>query len=726
MICNSVGAVWIYPDADIIVGDFTLNTITAQNFTYVEIGTNYTNLSWDGTTYHNITYVTNVSSNESIIQRSTGHGLSQTTNISFDLYASSDYAVSVSLKVLTATGVTDVSATPTIYQSNATHRRCYYSYNPSDTIPDAGLGEFDVNISATVTNATLTYTGYNLTEDLFQVFLVEPPYNGSSIYNTTLNSVNLTWDNGNNSEYTIVVQNNNSYPTSPSDGWVRSNASSFTTFNNSSVFTERYYTIYNYNSTYNAYSSGLDIPWGALGLSCFNESSGLAITFDIEISNSDGSTTYVASGLTNIHYVDLNDIPYGDNTIFYVTNDDYKLSSYIEDISPNSFLNYSFFLAPLWTAQDNNDTPPDEQILKAHSDTAAVTNPAVDVNISLDHTPEEITAVYVYNTSFGGWVPIAEDYYNYDSSTDNVTINASVLDVNSSLVRVDYTSYESREVLETEVYLLAVIDTIGARLPKAKIIILRYMDTTGQYEEMSSMLTDGNGEATVYLIPDIHYKVNVSKDGYITEISDYIPTLAVRTKTFRLSLEEVDTNRTNWMHYIDMTAAMSELGVMSISYTDSLSNTTSVNVTVYQWNGSAYSAVQYYNSSSNSFTNTTTVNSSYGYKVVFSVSHGDFDDFSHTITINRHFSTSIGDLNDMFTNILGSNPFGWVNFFAIFVLLACLLAFGEAGAGISLLGAGFIFLFFNILIVGFIASTTIPILFIVLGMLVEWKHARKG
>jgi hypothetical protein len=725
MICNSVGAVWIHPDVDILVENFTLNTITSQNFTYVEIGDTYTNLSWDGTVYHNITFVSNVNSSESVIQRSTGTSLNQVTNLSFDLYAPSNYSVSVLLKVLTATGVTDASVVPTCYHSNATHRQYHYDYNPSNTIPDAGLGLFDVNISATVTNATLTYTGYNLTEDLFRVLLVEPPYNGTSFYNTTLNGVNLTWQNGNNSEYTIVVQNNNSYPASHSDGWVRSNSTSFTTFNDSSVLSTRYYTVFNYNTTYNVYSTGLNIPWGALGLSCFNESSGLAIGFDIEISNSDGSDTYIASDLSNIHYIDLNDIPYGDDTIFFVTNSSYKLSSYTKDLTLNNFLNYSFFLAPIWTSQDDNETTPEEETLMAHSDTAAVTDPTVDVEVNLDHTPEEITAVYVYNTSISGWVPIAEDHYSYDSGTNNVTINASVLDINSSLVRVDYTSYESRGSTETEVYLLAVIDTIGARLSGAKIIILRYIDTTGQYEEVRSSLTDGNGEATFYLIPDIHYKVNVSKDGYTTAISDYIPTLAVRTKTFRLSLEEVDTDRTNWLHYIDMSATMSELGILSISYTDSLSNTTSVNVTVYLWDGSTYSAVYYYNSSS-SFTTSTTVNTTYGYKVVFNVSHGDFDDFSHTIMINRHFSTSVDDLNDMFAYILGSNPFGWVNFIAIFIMLACMLTFGEAGAGISLLGTGFVFLFLNILIVGFIASTTIPILFIVLGMLVEWKHARKG
>jgi hypothetical protein len=485
-----------------------------------------------------------------------------------------------------------------------------------------------------------------------------------------------------------------------------------------------------YNSTTGLYSVYADSNWSATWINVYNESNpSQALTdWDIEISSQDGSEVYTSIDNNNSLIINLSDLPTGNNVAFIISASGYKQRSYYYDVDVDEAISFDAYLPPVWTSQDDDDTPPDEQTLMSHSDTAAVTDPSVDVNVTLDHIPEEITAVYVYNSSiYGGWVPIAEDYYSYNSSTNNVTIDASVLDVNSSLVRVDYTSYESRGATETEVYLLTVVNTIGTRLTDVKISVLRYMNTTGKYEEVGSVLTDGNGEATMYLIPDVHYKVNVSKDGYITAISDYIPTLAVRTKTFQMVLEDVDTDKTNWINYVAMSATMSELGIMSISYTDSLSNTTSVNVTVYLWNGSAYnSTVYYYNSSSSSFTTSTTVNNSYGYKVVFNISHGDFDDFSHTIMINRHFSTSMDDLNDMFESVLGINPFGWVNFLALIVLLACLLAFGEAGAGISLLGAGFVFLFLNILIVGFIASTIIPILFIVLGMLVEWKHARKG
>ena len=116
----------------------------------------------------------------------------------------------------------------------------------------------------------------------------------------------------------------------------------------------------------------------------------------------------------------------------------------------------------------------------------------------------------------------------------------------------------------------------------------------------------------------------------------------------------------------------------------------------------------------------------FGYRVVFNVSHDTFGDFMHTIMLNYQ-NGSVADaetLDEMFSSILGDNPFGWINFIAIFVMLVGLFAFGEQGAGISLIGTGMIFLFLNVLIVGFVVSTMVPILFVILGFLVEWGHHR--
>jgi hypothetical protein len=109
------------------------------------------------------------------------------------------------------------------------------------------------------------------------------------------------------------------------------------------------------------------------------------------------------------------------------------------------------------------------------------------------------------------------------------------------------------------------------------------------------------------------------------------------------------------------------------------------------------------------------------------VVHESLGSNTFSILLNRK-NLSVADadnLNSMLESILGDNPFGWINFIAVFIMLAGLFAFGEAGAGISLLGTGFTFLFLNVLITGFVVTTMIPILFVILGLLVTWMNMRR-
>jgi len=704
MVCNSVGAVWFYAGTNIsIVGNMTLDVVTDQNFTYVEIGDTYTNLSWDGITYHNLTFVSNVSSNESVIQRSTGFGLSQSANISFDLYAPSDYAISVSLNILTSVGVTDISATPTVYQSNATHRRCYYSYNPSDTIPDAGLGWFDVNISATVTNATLTYSGYNLTDDLFYVFLVESAYNGSSVYNTTLNSVNLTWLNGNNSEYTIVVQNNDSYPTSPSDGWERSNSSSFTTFNDSSVFSTRYYTIFNYNSTYGAYSNGLDIPWGALGLSCFNESNpSQAIGFDIEITNSDASITYTTSDLTNIHYIDLNDIPFGTNTIFVVSNSSYRQRIYYYDLVLNNFYNYTFYLPPI-TTEGNEESG--EGTLRTYTDVKSVTNSSNDITITLTHTLEEMIGVYVYNTSgsYPEWVSVPND--NYTISGNDVIINQSVLDDNTTMVKVDYWYMDYDNEVETQLYYIQVNNEYDQPVEDVRVDIRRYINTTDTYLNVSVLITDGSGYVSLYLIPNEHYMLFLTKTGYQDETAHFFPDPEFYGIYYpfpaKISRTTDDTEFYTFWDIIKFNATMYDNNTIKVMFYDTLDETTNIQFYTYD----VFNFTESLNSTNTTSDNifsfwVTGINTSREHRIVLHLNHTTLGYVIQSIVLEPIYDGPVYNkslINIKVTNVFGNFRFNFVHMFFMYVpALICLVIFRKENPGIGIISSGLLIGFIGI------------------------------
>lgn len=181
---------------------------------------------------------------------------------------------------------------------------------------------------------------------------VNPPYNGNSSYLHP--HVNLTWTRGNHSNRDIVVQNNASYPASPTDGWIRQNDT--TTFFNESITYSTYFTVWSYNNTAKLYSAtGLNIPWGALGMQCYDETNNTALTFDVLVTNEDLDTLYLQD-LTNIYYLNLNDIPYGDNTIFYVSSDNHESRTYYYDLEVNNFYNLTFYL-PLAIPSGGTEDP---------------------------------------------------------------------------------------------------------------------------------------------------------------------------------------------------------------------------------------------------------------------------------------------------------------------------------------------------------------------------------
>lgn len=806
---NSASAVWIYPDADIIVEDFTLNTVTAQNFTYVEIGTTYTNLSWDGATYHNITYVTNVSSNLSFIQMDVDTG-----TLSFDVYCPSGWSITnPSMKVLNAndvvestltsftittinsthkhysttyspTGIatvdmgyfdvnisltasnttliytgykisnnlfytydkapvnhpptnittsrniielngvcglgnytTDIrcdiyaptgwvissaSMSPTTNNSkadtvassyssstiNSTHRHLIFTYNPSNSLNTIDMGDFDVNISISASNSTHVYTNYTTSADLFEVYNLSSVGNITSSYNSTHDSINMSWNsviyntttfrpnaagtatentmfgdsanylcidestpdedstyiyNDNHVvdkkdsynipdhttetgiiekvtvfiryrdttitaaggcypiirtggsyfydamfhsniyatssetwttnpdtsvawtwsnidsleigawvfppmppeaeetrvtqvyavvewyEYTeaiadeidsfVVVRSNTSQPVCPTDGYeVQNNTDVY--YNVSRTFTEAYFTVFTYNSTTRSYGTGVPMLWGGIQLQCFNESNpSQAINFDIEITNSDASKVYTASDVSNGQVISFDDIPYGDDTIFVISNSSYRQRIFYYNLVINHFYNYTFYLPPIATEGGEDG----EGTLRTYTDVKSVITPSDDLTITLTHTLEEMIGVYVYNTSgtYPDWVSVPND--NYTISGNDVIINQSVLDDNTTMVKVDYWYMDYDNEVETQLYYIQVINEYDQPVKDATVNIKKYINTTDTYLPVSVLLTDGNGYVSLYLIPDEHYKIFVTKTGYDDEISDFFP-----------------------------------------------------------------------------------------------------------------------------------------------------------------------------------------------------------
>jgi len=300
-------------------------------------------------------------------------------------------------------------------------------------------------------------------------------------------------------------------------------------------------------------------------------------------------------------------------------------------------------------------------------------------------------------------------------------VNESVLDVNSSVVRASY--YCNVEVLD---YILHVQDEVGEPINQALINITRVIN--GSLYTMTTLRTDGNGDVTVYLIPDQHYKIKITKTGYETEYADYTPTSNVRTKTYQLSLESIDIiDEYSFDEEISLTASMNSSGYINISYTDSLSNTTTLNLTLYENNTDT--GVYWYNTTSNSFTtNTSALSINVSYQLYAVLDHVNFGNVTLFIYIPGYDMdyrdiTNASRFDELF-EILGSNPFGWHNFIGFMVLLGCVFSFGKRNTGLALMLSGGVFLFLEFIVGISLIGSTLGILLLVLGFLSQWRNVR--
>ena len=314
----------------------------------------------------------------------------------------------------------------------------------------------------------------------------DPPYNASINY-IAGGYINITWNRGNFSDEDVIVRKSSGYPATWDDGTVldRTNNSTGTPpdllyyYNESGIDQAWYYSIFSYNMTNSSYSNPCYVPqYSALGLNCFNESNpSQAINFNILISDKNGTNTFYATDLSNTYWIDVASIPYGEDTVFVVTNSSYKQRTYYYDIDLGNFYNYSFYLPPLETNDGSGGGGGgDTGTLRPFTNVVSVTNPALDATITLSHPLEsiievsryeimydqqtktdsqsvsnpsvnvtipltkelhELIGVYIFNSSlYGGWITVPDDKYSLNET--ECEIDDSVMDDNTTIARIDY------------------------------------------------------------------------------------------------------------------------------------------------------------------------------------------------------------------------------------------------------------------------------------------------
>ena len=345
-IVNSVGAVTIDETLLMLANDFTLHTKSEQTYTFIgSDGLTYWNLTEGG----NITFVNSCTSSRSLIERDGHYNIGNyTTTITTSIYSPSTWVptwVYIRFKDATGNLALNGNKTLTTYTQVGVNKIYAYQYDPDNSIPEAKLGLFDVDVYVHAENNTLIYYGNASYNNIFTVYHLDEPYNGSSDWDDGTQTVNLTWDTGNYSDTDVVIRKNGtSFPTTPSDGYIVQNNT--LNFFNETADSNRAYSVFSWNQTTRSWSEPLNIGWGAIMIwNVYNESNPFqSIWYNLEVSNAAGTDVYTKYNQHGPLLLDYNDIPFGYGTIFIVSNTSYRDRRQVHDIIANGFYNYSFGL----------------------------------------------------------------------------------------------------------------------------------------------------------------------------------------------------------------------------------------------------------------------------------------------------------------------------------------------------------------------------------------------
>jgi len=484
-------------------------------------------------------------------------------------------------------------------------------------------------------------------------------------------SIKIDWTKGTDADRTVVIYKAGSYPTSVTDGTVVYNDTG-STYTHNSYTSNYHYKLYSYESTDKTYSSGSEVYLGSLTVQVFDESDGGAITgWDILITPTDGQDPYQSDNNDNPTVLDVDEVPNGDNVYIYINKTGYRSQIYVMDL------------------------------------------------------PEQ---------------------------THNI-LNAYLCSTGTS-----------------NLYLIQVENEVGTSIEGAKVNFKRYINDTTNYGNTTIHLTDGAGQCTPYLVPNVLYLVNITKDGYANETTTMIPDPdyygLYYPKTFTLYFEDippspgdvepadviftgeysynVDVGVILWFNYTDASDSTIDSDIYVYGY--NITNGTSWTVDPGRWVNSqsgedddeysielrfimsrigwwnnSYIAVLHYNSSLYGHqTKTLYIN-----PVVYTVEGVPPDH-----TVKPTYITTPDRFEDLWDDIVGTNPFGWGNFMMFLFLVGAMFYADQRDSNIILIFLGGLFLFINV-VVGFndtlqtVSGGVIPILFIVVGIIGMWNDSRK-
>jgi len=493
----------------------------------------------------------------------------------------------------------------------------------------------------------------------------QTPYGVTARVNNT--NLDITWTNGNGTDTVVVVKKTGSYPTSVTDGTILQNSSA-TSYTVSNVNNSDYFSLFAYNNTSNMYSIKYNVVWGLLEIFVYKEDEPwIAIgNYTVFVLNPTTEEVYQATMQNNPTRIDVSDVPNGEDITIKISKQGYKTHTQVMDILENGKYSINFYLPA-----SSEGSPPSEE---------------------------------------------GEPWYVNTSDTTNETFATN--------------------------YIIFVVEEGGADIPiqDAYVQIKRYINETANesnYDEFDTILsgyTDAGGKLGVSLISESNYIIAINKSGFQTYVNTFSPleiAYGLYDELYLKFVLQYEEEETPTYILPEITTIRSGTTIY-VNYTDEMNATTDVNTSFYYFNETG--SLIYISSVLNLSENTIHIqlndtNTSLAYKVVvfYNQTYFGANVFSKIIDVEHTGVTTPSSLNIILVAILGdAGAFLWTNLILWLAFVVMMFSADKKHAGKYLIIIGGIMAF--VALVGFHSAfaASIPVLFVLVGVIVEWINARRN
>ena len=413
-----------------------------------------------------------------------------------------------------------------------------------------------------------TYNEYSSTYSTAYSLTAPGPVTGIYQIDNLSRSITLGWTKGHNASNTLIRYNTSTYPTNTGEGIGEyigiDSTHEITGLEPSTTY---YFSFWGWNlmasDNYTTFMANTT-AFGDMTIWVYKETEPeIAITnYTVFIKNQDGTQTYENTSVNNPHNINLSHLPLGEDVAIQISKEGYHTRIQYMDLDVNYSYNVTFYLAPSSDGGGNPDEPdyipPEGEESVQKIETRSVDNYTQDMWIYLTYRAYEITSVYVFNNSVKVWETAPSNKYTVNYANGTILLNETVLDKNSTTVRIDYYAFSDEKYARHYIVLIKTVD--GKTIEEAKVTIQRYINTTEEFENIYIIYTDGYGTVGVDLMPDTLYQIILEKDDYETAIYNLLPIPIVfvedRYHTFIMTPEGiipvwVETVQTNITYTIE-------------------------------------------------------------------------------------------------------------------------------------------------------------------------------